>query len=111
MPIFICPTCVTIANTATDHYWREDALQESCTVCRSTEGIKAAVNKTIGWHNHFPRKKATGEWLININYLTDQFACERTPTADQLVGEALERGANKDNVSDIDFDNLETLHG
>ena len=109
MPIFICPTCLTIANTACDYYWSEDEAEEACSGCRPN-GWNAAINGGKGWHGRFPRKKATGEWLISIGYLTDEFACRRTPIADQLVGEALERGATKESVGKIDFDDLEFVN-
>jgi hypothetical protein len=107
MPIFICPTCLAVANTACDYYWSEHQdHEESCTGCRP-DGYESKHGGHRGWHGRFPRKKATGKWLISIGYLTDEFACRRTPIADQLVGEALERGATKDSVGKIDFDDLE----
>ena len=110
MPLFICPTCLCVENTATGYFWTEHRdHNESCTGCRPATGIKAKVNKSTGWHGKFPRKKATGEWLISIGYLTDEWACRRTPTADQLVGEALEQGATIENVTGIKWDNLETI--
>ena len=103
MPIFICPTCLAIANTACDYFWTEHQdHNESCTGCRPK-----GYNSDNGWHRRFPRKEATGEFLIGIGYLTDQFACRRTPIADQLVGEALERGGTVESIGKVDFDDLE----
>ena len=62
MPIFICPTCLTIANTACDYYWTDHQDdQESCTGCRP-KGHQG----DNGWHGRFPRKEATGEWLTSL---------------------------------------------
>lgn len=109
MPIFICPTCLTVGNTACDYYWSEHQdHEESCTGCRP-DGYESKHGGRKGWHGRFERKQATGEWLIAIGYLTDEFACERTPIADQLVGEALERGATKESVADVEWDDLETI--
>jgi len=55
MSIFICPTCLTIANTATDYYWTEDQdEQESCTGCRP-EGHQS----NSGWPDKLHRNKET----------------------------------------------------
>lgn len=51
MPLFKCPKCGVVENTAVSHYWSARPDDVCCSQCH-----------TGAWHGHFPRIQATDEW-------------------------------------------------
>jgi hypothetical protein len=52
MPLFKCPKCGVVENTAASHYWTAAPEDVACSQC-----------ETGRWHGLFPRTQATEEWI------------------------------------------------
>lgn len=52
MPLFECPKCGVVENTATGHYWPAEPDEVACSECYKGE-----------WHGRFPRTQASDGWV------------------------------------------------
>ncbi len=61
MPLFMCPTCHCVENTALGHYWMpkfKDGQKVACSECHTGQ-----------WHGQFEKRSADGYFVDNQGFL------------------------------------------
>jgi hypothetical protein len=81
MPLFVCPKCGCIDNTALSGYWTDKHLEgidkPFCTLCKNGK-----------WHNHFPHEKAPetlDENYVEVMYANGDITMELSKNLDEAV--------------------------
>lgn len=60
MSLFVCDTCNCIANTATDDYWEQSAVQAQAGIVRSQRTFQCSECRKGEWHGVFPKQQWDG---------------------------------------------------